>query len=219
MGVTSMWATNAIALAILIGANLAASFAGEALWLLIGVAGLLIMLYFCFKQGMATGHGACGISGTVARAREAGESVYAQLDKKYLSQAWCPLNAVKGLLVSALIPYTVGAAFIILDMLWRSGAIPEQPVIVARVLAWLLSLPYWPLIMHWHENFVTVTPAIAAMLLISPFVLPAATALGYMQGPRLWARTEDAMKQGRRRAKARARVGKKLAPRQQKPEI
>jgi hypothetical protein len=33
------------------------------------------------------------------------------------------------------------------------------------------------------------------------------------------ATTEDAMKQGRRRAKARARVGKKMAPRQQKPEI
>ena len=92
-------------------------------------------------------------------------------------------------------------------------------MIVARIVAWLLSLPYWPFIMHWHEDFVTITPMIAAMLLTTPFILPAATALGYLQGPRLWARTEDAMKQGRRRAKARSRVGKKLAPRQQKPEI
>ena len=219
MGVTSMWSTNAIALAILIGANLAASFAGEALWLLLGIGALLLMLYFCFRQGMGIGHGACGISGTVDRARQAGDKVYAQLDKKYLAQAWSRENALKGLLLSALIPYVSGSLFIIFNLLWRRGRHPEMPVIVARVLAWLLSLPYWPLIMHWHEDFVTVTPAIAAMLLISPFVLPAATALGYLQGPRLWARTEDAMKQGRRRAKARARVGKKLAPRQQKPEI
>lgn len=219
MGVKNMWGANAMALAILIGANLAASFAGEGLWLVIGIASLLLMLYFCFRQGMGFGHGACGIASTVDSARKAGEQVYAQLDKKYLSQAWSVQNAVKGLLLSALIPYVTGSLFIILNLLWRSGVLPETPVIVARVLAWLLSLPYWPLIMHWHEDFVTVTPAIAAMLLISPFVLPAATALGYMQGPKLWARSEDAMKQGRRRAKARARVGKKLAPRQQKPEI
>ena len=219
MGVKSMWGTNALALAILIGANLAASFAGEGLWLLLGVAALLLMLFFCFRQGMGIGHGACGISGTVESARRAGEKVYAQLDGKYLAQAWSRENAVKGFLLSALIPYAAGSFYIILSLLWNAGVVPEIPVIVSRVLAWVLSLPYWPLIMHWHEDFVTVTPAIAAMLLISPFVLPAATALGYMQGPRLWARTEDAMKQGRRRAKARARVGKKLAPRQQKPEI
>ena len=208
-----------MALAILIGANLAASFAGEGLWLLLSVAALLLMLFFCFRQGMGIGHGACGISGTVESARRAGEKVYAQLDGKYLAQAWSRENAVKGFLLSALIPYAAGSFYIILSLLWNAGVVPEIPVIVSRVLAWVLSLPYWPLIMHWHEDFVTVTPAIAAMLLISPFVLPAATALGYMQGPRLWARTEDAMKQGRRRAKARARVGKKLAPRQQKPEI
>lgn len=219
MGIKSMWSTNAIALAILIGANLAASFAGEVLWMLLGIAALLLMLYFCFRQGMGFGHGACGISGTIESARNAGEKVYAQLDRKYLAQAWSRQNALKGLLLSALIPYVAGCIYIIFNLLRNVGVMPELPVIVARVLAWILSLPYWPIIMHWHEDFVTVTPAIAAMLLISPFVLPAATALGYLQGPRLWARTEDAMKQGRRRAKARARVGKKLAPRQQKPEI
>lgn len=219
MGIKSMWETSAVALAILIGGNLAASFTGEALWTIIGIAALLVMLYFCFRQGMGIGHGACGISGTVERAREAGDKVYSQLDDKYLAQAWSRQNAVKGFLLSALIPYAAGALFIIANLLWHAGILPEIPVIVTRIIAWILSLPYWPFIMHWHEDFVTVTPAIAAMLLISPFVLPAATALGYLQGPKLWAKTEEAMKQGRRRAKARARVGKKLAPRQQKPEI
>ena len=83
----------------------------------------------------------------------------------------------------------------------------------------VMAVPYWPLIMHWHEDFVALTPAIGIMLLLSPFVLPACTFAGYLQGPRLWAQTEVAMKEGRRRAKAKARVGKKLAPRQQKPEI
>lgn len=219
MGVKSIWETNAIALVILIMINLAANFAGEALWILIGIVALLAMLYFCFRQGMGIGHGACGVSSTVESARKAGERVYAQLDKKYLSQAWSRENALKGLLLLALIPYAAGSIYIILYLLWKGGAMAELPVVVFRVLTWLMDIPYWPIIMHWHADFVTLTPAIAAMLLISPFVLPAATALGYLQGPRLWARTEDAMKQGRRRAKARSRVGKKLASKQQKPEI
>ena len=219
MGVKNMWGTKAIALAILIGGNLAASATGEALWTLIGIGLLLLMIYFCFKQGMGYGHGACSIRSTVADASKAGDKVYSQLDKKYLSQSWSASNAVKALLISALIPFVSGCLYIIFNLLWQSGAMPQTPVIVSRVVAWVLSLPYWPLIMHWHEDFVTVTPDIAAMLLISPFILPAATSVGYLQGPRLWARTEEAMKQGRRRAKARARVGKKLAPKQQKPEI
>ena len=47
----------------------------------------------------------------------------------------------------------------------------------------------------------------------------AGTFLGYLQGPKLWARTEEAMKQGRRRAKANARMRKKWVPQPKKPEI
>ena len=219
MGVKGMWAVNASALAMLIVLNLALNFAGETLWILLGLLALAGMMLYCFRQGMNLGHGACGISNTVESARKAGERVYAQLDQKYLAQAWSPGTGIKGVLISALIPYAAGGIYIILTLLRQSMPSLETPVLVSRILAWLLSLPYWPIIMHWHADFVTLTPAIAAMLLISPFVLPLCTFAGYMRGPKLWQRTEDAMKQGRRRAKARARVGKKLAPKIQKPEI
>lgn len=219
MGVKGMWAVNASALTMLIVVNLALNFASEALWIVLGLLALAVTLVFCYRQGMNLGHGACGISNTVESARKAGEKVYAQLDKKYLAQTWSVATGVKGIFASALIPYAVGGIYIALTMLYQSFPALKVPVIIARVLAWLLSLPYWPIVMHWHEDFVRLTPAIAAMLLISPFVLPLSTFLGYLRGPKLWQHTEDAMKQGRRRAKARARVGKKLVPKNQKPEI
>ena len=52
---------------------------------------------------------------------------------------------------------------------------------MARVAAWILSVPYWPFIMHWHESFVELTPMIGALLLITPFVLPLCTFLGYLR--------------------------------------
>ena len=56
--------------------------------------------------------------------------------------------------------------------------------------------------------------------MISPFILPLFQFWGYMQGPKLWKKTEQAMADGRRRAKARSRIVKKnKLPRTMKPEI
>lgn len=214
MGVKGMWQTHASILAVLVFMNLMISMLGRAAWIGIGIALLLGGMALCYRQGARIGHGACGIRSTVEGAREAGEKVYAQLDDTYLKQVWSPATGFRGLLACALIPYVAGCVYIILSLL-----LTADQVIIPRTIAWLLSVPFWPVIMHWHQDFVTLTPGIAAMLLLSPFVLPGCMLLGYMQGPRLWARTEQAMKDGRRRAKARARVGKKLAPKQQKPEI
>lgn len=219
MGVRALWQTSATALVILIVLNLLYAGLNPLAWQVLGILSLLGMMVFCFFQGQRVGHGACGVSSTVDAARAAGEKVYGQLDRKYLSQAWSRTNGVKGVLAGALIPYAVGGVYIILSLLWRLHPGLETAATVARIPAWLLSLPYWPLIMRFHESFVQLTPDIAAMLLITPFILPLCVYFGYLRGPKLWARTEDAMRQGRRRAKARARVGKKLAPRTQKPEI
>ena len=214
MGVKGMWAQNATALTVLIMINMAVSMTGEVVWIVVAALSLLVAMYLCFRQGMGIGHKACGVSSTIEGARRAGEDVYAQLDEAYLSQAWSTQTGVRGLLISALIPYAVGGIYIILALLKL-----DVPATVARVAAWILSVPYWPFIMHWHESFVELTPMIGAMLLITPFVLPLCTFLGYLQGAKLWARTEEAMKQGRRRAKANARVGKKWVPQPKKPEI
>ena len=86
-------------------------------------------------------------------------------------------------------------------------------------LAWVLALPFWPLVAHWFETYDSLAPALVAVFLISPFVLPLCMFAGYMQGPKLWQKSERAMAQGRRRAKARSRVVKKRAPKVRGPEI
>lgn len=219
MGVRGLWQVSATALVLLIVVNLLLAGTNPLAWLILGLVALAGMLFFCWRQGANIGHGACGVSSTVEAARQAGEKVYRQLDAKYLSQVWSVSTGVRGLLAGALIPYVVGSIYIIMSLLWANDPAKQTAVTIARLPAWLLSVPYWPIIMNGHETFVELTPDIAAMLLISPFILPLSTFLGYMQGPRLWAHTEDAMKQGRRRAKARARVGKKVAPKVEKPEI
>lgn len=219
MGVRGLWAVSATALGGLILINLLLANANPTAWLALSLVMLAVALFFCFKQGASVGHAACGVSSTVESARQAGDRVYAQLDRKYLSQAWSHANGVKGIFAGALVPYVASCVYIILSLLWRGNPGLQTAATVARIPAWLLSLPYWPIIMGGHEDFVALTPDIVVMLLVSPFVLPLATYVGYLQGPRLWARTEDAMKQGRRRAKARARVGRKVAPKVQKPEI
>ena len=57
------------------------------------------------------------------------------------------------------------------------------------------------------------------VLMVSPFVIPTFTFMGYLQGPRLWENTEKAMARGKRRAKAKSRIVKKNKPREQKPQI
>lgn len=219
MGVKALWQVSATGLALLIVANLMLSGAGETAWLVLGLLLLAAVLFYCFRQGENVGFGASGISNTIEEARRAGEQVYRQLDKKYLSQAFDPRTGFKGVLAGALVPYASGAVYIILSLLSRSNPDLSTAATAARVPAWLLSLPYWPIWMQWHETFLILTPDIAAMLLITPFILPLFTFAGYLQGPRLWRHAEEAMRQGRRRAKARARVGKELAPKLEKPEI
>jgi len=219
MGVMGIWQANATMLALLIVVNMALSIAGGALWIAVGTLSLLVALFLSFRQGMRLGHDACGVSSTIEGARRAGEQVYAQLDARYLRQAWSRRTGFRGLMASALIPYAASCVYIIMTLVGGEAGALSLPTVIARSIAWVLSIHCWPLILHWHADFVTLTPAIAVMLLASPFLLPALTYLGYLQGPRLWAQTEAAMKAGRRRAKARARVGKSLAPKRQKPEI
>ena len=95
----------------------------------------------------------------------------------------------------------------------------DTPTTIARVLAWLASLPFWPFIAWKYEVFTTLEWPIVLVLMASPFVIPGFTLLGYLKGPALWKKTEEAMAQGKRRAKAKSRIVKKNKTREQKPQI
>ena len=118
-------------------------------------------------------------------------------------------------LMFALPAYVIGCLYIAATLLKI-----DVLVMPLRFISWLVAAPYWPCVLAWTHTFDRLTGTVAAVLMISPFVLPGVTFAGYMQGPKLWAKSEKAMAEGRRRAKAKSRVArKKRTPRAQKPEI
>ncbi len=214
MSVKDMWKTNALRHVLLIVVNLALMTVGNLPWMVLGLLVLLAGMYLAFRQGMGAGHEACGILDSVRRIQASEGPGKDQLDGKVLARAWSAERGLKGMLVSALIPYVAGCFYIVAALLKLSAV-----VVPARVVSLIFALPFWPVLINWYETFEVLRPAIAVLLMVSPFVLPLCFYTGYMQGPRLWKRSEQAMAQGLRRAKAKSRIVRKRVPKPQKPEI
>ena len=179
-------------------------------WVGIGIALLLGSCVMVFRQGQGAGHEACAISKSVA------DIGVEQADKKMLSQMWSKSNGIRSIFAGAAISYIINAIYIILTMV----SAPQTAQLIARLISWGITIPYWPLIALWHETYQFLTTDIILVLMISPFILPTIHFFGYMQGPKLWKKTEQAMADGRRRAKARSRIiKKKKIPRSMRPEI
>lgn len=215
MNVFDMWKSNATTLFLLILLNLALFSLGTTPWLVLGLICLAASMFFTYRQGMAFGHRACGISNMVDKARDPESPTHGQLDEKVIREAWSVNRGVKGVLASALIPYVAGCVYIACSLLKI-----EPMILPTRLVSWVLAVPFWPVVLHWYDSFDRLTGVVAAVLMISPFVLPLCCFAGYLQGPKLWAKSEQAMKEGRRRARAKSRVvRKKRVPRSQRPEI
>lgn len=215
MSIMDMWKANAVTLVLLIVVNLALFGLGTTPWMALGLILLAGALYMSYRQGMGFGHEACSILQTVEKARDPQSPSYGQVDVRVQKRAWSVSTGVKGVLASALGPYAVGCVYIALSLLQVYPA-----YMVMRVVSWVVALPYWPVMLPFSQTFDRLTGPVVAVLMISPFMLPLCTFAGYMQGPKLWAKSEKAMSEGRRRAKAKSRVGrKKTVPRSQRPEI
>jgi len=215
MSITDMWKSNAVTLILLIVLNLALFTLGNTPWTVLGLICLAGGMFLSYRQGMGFGHEACGISQMVEKARDPESPSYGQVDEKVQKRAWSVSTGVRGVLASALVPYVVGCLYIVLSLL---KVHPADAVM--RLVSWVLALPFWPAMLPFSQTFDRLTAPVAAVLMISPFVLPLCTFAGYLRGPKLWAKSEKAMAEGRRRAKAKSRVGrKKTVPRSQRPEI
>jgi len=215
MSVKDMFKTNAVTVVLLIVLNIALFTLGTTPWMVLGLICLAGAMFISYRQGMGFGHEACSVLDTVRRASDPESPAYGQVDDDVARRAWSASTGVKGVLASALAPYVVGCAYIVLTLLKVHPA-----DMVMRLVSWVVALPYWPAMLPFSQTFDRLTPAVAAVLMISPFVLPLCTFAGYMQGPKLWAKSEKAMAEGRRRAKAKSRVvRKKGTPRSQRPEI
>ena len=189
------------------------TFDNALLFVILGVVLLLASCYLAFRQGQMAGHASCNVSRTIEHAQETGK--INTIDQKMLKQAWSLSNGVKAIFAGALIGYVINVFYILCMMILKEGAV----VLVARILSLIVTLPYWPIVAYWHESFTVITMDVVALLMICPFIIPLCQFAGYMGGPKLWAKTEKAMADGKRRAKARSRIIKKKAPKVKGPEI
>ena len=211
MSVFEMWrSTLAIKILLVVIGFMVFSFGITGLWVGIGIALLLAGALMVFRQGQSAGHEACAVSKSVAAIGAD------QADKKMLSQMWSVSNGVRSIFAGAAVSYTINAIYIILSVVHA----PEIATFISRLVSWVITMPYWPIIAAWHETYEFLTTDVILVLMISPFILPLVQFAGYMQGPKLWKKTEQAMVDGRRRAKARSRIVKKnKLPRSMRPEI
>lgn len=211
MSVFEMWrSTLAIKILLVVIGFMVFSFGITGLWVGVGIALLLAGALMVFRQGQSAGHEACAVSKSVAAIGAD------KADKKMLSQMWSVSNGVRAIFAGAAVSYTINAIYIILSVVHA----PEIATFVSRLVSWVITMPYWPIIAAWHETYEFLTTDVILVLMISPFILPLVQFAGYMQGPKLWKKTEQAMVDGRRRAKARSRIVKKnKLPRSMRPEI
>lgn len=211
MSVFEMWrSTLAIKILLVVIGFMVFSFGITGLWVGVGIALLLAGALMVFRQGQSAGHEACAVSKSVAAIGAD------KADKKMLSQMWSVSNGVRAIFAGAAVSYTINAIYIILSVVHA----PEIATFISRLVSWVITMPYWPIIAAWHETYEFLTTDVILVLMISPFILPLVQFAGYMQGPKLWKKTEQAMVDGRRRAKARSRIVKKnKLPRSMRPEI
>lgn len=179
------------------------SFGNMTVYLLVG---LLVMLLGCFlalKQGAAMGHEACSVASSLRRIAESGDKTDV-VDPKMYKQAYSTANGVKAVFAGALIGYLINTVYIIVML----AGVDSGALVISRLASFIISIPYWPIVSYWHPVFDVLTWDIVALLMLSPFLLPVCQFIGYTQGPALWAKTEKAMADGKRRAKARSRIGR-----------
>lgn len=193
------------------------SFGNSLVFILVGLVILLGGCFMAFRQGQGYGHEACSVKNSAEHIL-ADPDKARHLDPKMYKQMYSVSAGVKAVFAGGIIGYVINSVYIIITLLVKT----ETGVVWgARLASMLVSLPYWPVIHHWHDTFTGLAPDMVIMLMAGPFLVPLCQFAGYLQGPKLWARTEKAMAEGKRRAKARSRIvrKKKGAPRSQRPEI
>lgn len=216
MGIRGMINHNIITLVLLAFVNLLLMSAGGIAWTILGLILLAGGLFLTFRYGAQAGHEACSILKTVSDTHIAESGTLSSQDRQYVKQSWDRTRGIKALFASALVPYAASCVYLVMMLLGDGTGIPT---VVARIVAMLMALPYWPLVAWKYQTFTVLEWPIVVLLMVSPFVVPTFTYLGYLQGPKLWKKTEEAMVQGKRRAKAKSRIVKKSKPREQKPQI
>ena len=141
-----MWrSTLAIKILLVVIGFMVFSFGITGLWVGVGIALLLAGALMVFRQGQSAGHEACAVSKSVAAIGAD------KADKKMLSQMWSVSNGVRAIFAGAAVSYTINAIYIILSVVHA----PEIATFVSRLVSWVITMPYWPIIAAWHNPLPT----------------------------------------------------------------
>lgn len=191
------------------------SFGNSVVFIILGILILLGGCFLAFRQGQGYGHEACSVRHSVQRVAEDPAKLH-QIDPKMYKQMYSVSAGVKAIFAGALVGYVINCVYIIITLVCTN----ETAIYISRLFSMIISLPYWSVIYHWHDAFTGLGADMVIVLMAGPFIVPLCQFAGYLQGPKLWAHTEKAMAEGKRRAKARSRiVRKKKTPHSQRPEI
>lgn len=213
MKISDMWKSSFALKVMLIIISLMISSFGDVIWRPLGILLLLGCCYIAYVQGKGQGHAACSVSKSVAHVMEDPEK-RAKIDKSLLAQAWSIETGLKGMFAGALTGYVINCIYIVVML-----AKVEALIMPMRLASFAVTAPYWPLVSTWYDSYQTLGTGIVAVLMVGPFILPLCQFAGYRCGPKLWAKTEEAMAKGKRRARARSRIVRKNRSRVDKPEI
>ena len=162
MSIMDMWKTCVFTTVLLIFLNLGLFTLNNNLaWTILGLILLLGALYLAYRQGMGFGHEACRLLATLKEV----DGARSPVDEKVAKRAWSVNRGVKAVLATALVPYLIGCAYIVLSLLKvDSLAVPM------RLVSWVVASPYWPCILPWTHTFDRLTGAVAAVY-VWPLVL------------------------------------------------
>lgn len=190
------------------------SFGVTPLWIALGLVVLASGCFMAFRQGQGAGHEACGVSKSLERIAD-DPAKMETVDKKMFKRAWSVSTAAKAVFAGGLPGYVINAVYIVCMLM----AANDMVILITRFASWVATLVYLPIVIYWHPVYNVLTWDLLLVMMIGPFLLPFVQFLGYLQGPKLWEKTEKAMAEGKRRAKARSRIVKKKKVQPRGPEI
>ena len=114
MSIMDMWKTCVFTTVLLIFLNLGLFTLNNNLaWTILGLILLLGALYLAYRQGMGFGHEACRLLATLKEV----DGARSPVDEKVAKRAWSVNRGVKAVLATALVPYLIGCAYIVLSLL------------------------------------------------------------------------------------------------------
>jgi len=178
---------------------------GLAFWPFVGTAAMIVSILILYRTGIASGLKGASLRATVEKSGKDADGAFDMVQMK------------KGLPGYVIVCYALSVLYLAVYAMTASSqggeaAALSTPVQITRLFCWIGALPFLPPATFLVGDLTGMSLPIIAVLAVYPLIFPAVYYFAYSRGPALWEARQDAMKKGRRRAKARSRVMKNNKP-------